>query len=35
LDPISASIQMFKDLFFLWLRYALGVWKLVEKKKAE
>jgi dolichyl-phosphate beta-glucosyltransferase len=34
LDPISASIQMFKDLFFLWLRYALGVWKLCEKKES-
>ena len=32
LDPISASIQMFKDLFFLWLRYALGIWKLSNKK---
>ena len=31
LDPISASIQMFKDLFFLWLRYFVGVWKIVEK----
>ena len=34
LDPISASIQMFKDLFFLGLRYALGVWKLTEKKES-
>jgi dolichyl-phosphate beta-glucosyltransferase len=35
LDPISASIQMFKDLFFLWLRYELGIWKLspVDKRK--
>jgi len=32
LDPISASIQMFKDLFFLWLRYFVGVWRIVEKK---
>ena len=31
LDPISASIQMFKDLFFLWLRYFVGVWRIVEK----
>lgn len=27
LDPISASVQMFKDLFFLWLLYALGIWR--------
>ena len=33
LDPISASIQMFKDLFFLWLRYALRIWKVSEKKE--
>jgi len=32
LDPISASIQMFKDLFFLWLRYFVGVWRIVQKK---
>ena len=31
LDPLSASIQMFKDLFFLWLRYFTGVWRIVEK----
>ncbi len=31
LNPILASIQMFKDLFFLWLRYAVGAWKVVEK----
>ena len=35
LDPISASIQMFKDLFFLWLRYELGVWKLSPVEKRE
>jgi len=35
LDPISASIQMFKDLFFLWLRYFVGVWKVVQQKKTE
>ena len=29
LDPISASIQMFKDLFLLWARYFVGAWKLV------
>ena len=32
LDPISASIQMFKDLFFLWLRYFVGVWRIVQKE---
>ena len=32
LDPISASLQMFKDLFFLWLRYFFRVWKVVEKR---
>ena len=31
LNPILASIQMFKDLFLLWLRYAIGAWKIVEK----
>ena len=32
LNPILASIQMFKDLFLLWLRYAVGAWKIVEKR---
>ena len=31
LDPISASIQMFKDLFLLWFRYAVGAWKLKKR----
>ncbi len=31
LNPISASIQMFKDLFLLWLRYAVGAWRVAEK----
>lgn len=31
LNPVLASIQMFKDLFLLWLRYAVGAWKIVEK----
>lgn len=26
LDPVSASIQMLKDLFFLWMRYSLKLW---------
>ena len=33
LNPITASIQMFKDLFFLWLRYFVGAWRIVEKKE--
>lgn len=32
LNPVLASIQMFKDLFLLWLRYMLGFWKLAPKK---
>ena len=31
LNPVLASIQMFKDLFLLWLRYAVGAWRIVEK----
>ena len=31
LNPLLASIQMFKDLFLLWLRYAIGAWKIVQK----
>ena len=30
LHPIRASVQMFIDLFFLWLRYFVGVWKVVD-----
>ena len=35
LDPISASVQMFKDLFFLWLKYSLHLWTVrkINKKK--
>ena len=32
LDPLLAAIQMFKDIFFLWLRYAIGAWRLPDKK---
>merc|ERR1719342_1018203 len=32
LNPLLAAIQMFKDIFLLWLRYAIGAWKLPEKK---
>ena len=31
LNPVLASIQMFKDLFLLWLRYAVGAWTVVQK----
>lgn len=31
LNPVLAAIQMFKDLFLLWLRYATGAWKIVDK----
>jgi len=30
LDPLSASLQMLKDLFLLWTRYFLGAWKMRE-----
>ena len=28
LNPILASIQMFKDLFLLWFRYQVGAWRI-------
>lgn len=31
LSPLFAAIEMFRDIFFLWLRYAIGAWKLPEK----
>jgi len=33
LNPILDAIQMFRDIFMLWLRYAIGAWKLPEKKE--
>jgi len=33
LNPVLAAIQMFKDIFLLWLRYAIGAWRLPEQKK--
>jgi len=33
LNPISAAIQMFRDIFLLWLRYAIGAWKLPVKSE--
>ena len=33
LNPLMAAIQMFKDIFLLWLRYAIGAWKLPEKRE--
>jgi len=32
LNPLLAAIQMFKDIFLLWLRYAIGAWKLPDNK---
>ena len=31
LNPLLAAIQMFKDIFLLWLRYAIGAWKIPTK----
>lgn len=31
LEPILDAIQMFRDIFLLWLRYAVGAWKLPNK----
>ena len=31
LDPASASIQMFKDIMLLWLRYKLRLWRVVDE----
>jgi len=31
LNPVSAAIQMFRDIFLLWLRYAVGAWKIADK----
>jgi len=31
LSPISAAVQMFRDIFLLWLRYAIGAWRLPVK----
>jgi len=31
LDPASASIQMFKDILLLWLRYKLRLWRVVDQ----
>lgn len=33
LNPVLAAIQMFKDIFLLWLRYAIGAWRLPQQKK--
>jgi len=33
LSPLLDAIQMFRDIFLLWLRYAIGAWKLPEKKE--
>jgi len=31
LDPASASIQMFKDIMLLWLRYKLRLWRVLDE----
>ena len=35
LNPVLAAIQMFKDIFLLWLRYAIGAWRLPDPKKGD
>jgi len=35
LNPVSAAIQMFRDIFLLWLRYAVGAWKIAEHSKTD
>ena len=35
LNPVLAAIQMFKDIFLLWLRYAIGAWRLPDQKKGD
>ena len=32
LNPLLAALQMFRDIFLLWLRYALGAWRLPSKR---
>jgi len=32
LSPLLAAIEMFRDIFLLWLRYAIGAWRIPEKK---
>jgi len=32
LSPLLDAVQMFRDIFLLWLRYAIGAWKLPQKK---
>ena len=31
LDPATASVQMFKDIMLLWLRYQLRLWRVVDE----
>nr|ADD24294.1 Dolichyl-phosphate beta-glucosyltransferase [Lepeophtheirus salmonis] len=35
LDPVSASIQMLRDLFLLWLRYAFRLWVIQIRHKKD
>lgn len=33
LNPIVDAVKMFRDIALLWLRYAIGAWKLPEKQE--
>lgn len=33
LSPLLDAIQMFRDIFLLWLRYVIGAWQLPEKRQ--
>jgi len=33
LNPLLAAVQMFRDIALLWLRYAIGAWKLPSKQE--
>jgi len=33
LNPILAAVEMFRDIALLWLRYAIGAWKLPVKQE--
>ena len=33
LNPIVDAVKMFRDIALLWLRYAIGAWKLPAKQE--
>jgi dolichyl-phosphate beta-glucosyltransferase len=33
LNPIVDAVKMFRDIALLWLRYAIGAWKLPSKQE--